>query len=110
MIALGAAEIRILAAAAHWQAAYSRRQEIEDKEICFELAATGEALELIGSQYWTASGHVLKPCDRVVRRLRRPELRAQLEDEARMLDRILGDTAATIELLAPDFADQIFAS
>jgi hypothetical protein len=82
MMGLGAAELRLLAAAARWQAANSRRRQIEDTEIFFELAATGEPLALIGSQYHTASGHILNEHDSVIRRLRRPELRTQLEDEA----------------------------
>jgi hypothetical protein len=110
MISLSPAEIRLFASLSRWQAAHARRRQIEDQEIRFELAATGEPLELIGAQYWTASGYILQPEDKVIRRLRRPERRTELEDEARMLDSILGDAAATIENLAPDFADQIFAS
>jgi hypothetical protein len=110
MICLGAAEIRLLAAAARWQAADSRRRQIEDQEIRFELAATGEPLEDVGGRYMTASGHILNQHDRVIRRLRNPERRSELENEARMLDSILGETAATIQELAPDFSEEIFAS
>jgi hypothetical protein len=110
MLGLSAAQIRLLASLSRWQAAHARREQIEDTEICFELAATGERLELIGSQYWTASGHVLKPHDKVIRRLRRPWLEKELEMEAARLNEVLGETETTIETLAPDFADQIFAS
>jgi hypothetical protein len=81
--------LALLAASSKLVAAFSRRQQIEDCEIYFELAKTGEPMELIGSQYRTAKGYVLQPSDRVIRRLRHREREAELRQEVLALDSLI---------------------
>jgi hypothetical protein len=79
----------LLAASAKLVTAQAARQQIEDREIYFELARTGEPMELIGSQYRTAKGYILQPTDKVIRRLRRPWLEDELRGECIRLDAVI---------------------
>jgi hypothetical protein len=81
--------LALLAASGKLVAAQAARQQIEDREIYFELVRTGEPMELIGSQYRTARGYVLQPDDKVIRRLRHPEREAELRQEVLALDALI---------------------
>jgi hypothetical protein len=89
----------LLAATAQLAAALTAREQIEEREICYDLARTGEALEKIGGMYRTASGYVLLADDKVIRRLRHPEKQVELEHEARTIAEIIETQTARRDFL-----------